>query len=156
MKIGELAARSGVNVQTVRFYEREGLLPKPARTPGGYRSYQIADVDRVRFIRVCQGLGFTLREVSQLIHLHGVANSRAHDPAVSRRSSDRILLIARDRLHSIEEKIDQLSRMRVEMLGVVRSLSSSATPRCPAASAAPDPEPGIRVSLSRLTSEPAQ
>jgi len=75
MRIGELEDRVSVNVQTIRFYEREGLLRKPARTLGGYRSYEQQDLDRVTFIRVCQGLGFSLREVSQLIRLHRVTIS---------------------------------------------------------------------------------
>ena len=62
-------------MQTIRFYEREGLLRKPTRTPGGYRAYEQQDLDRVQFIRVCQGLGFTLREVRQLIRLHRVTAS---------------------------------------------------------------------------------
>src|ERR1700757_4910695 len=70
MRIGQLAASAEVNVQTLRFYEREGLLRIPQRTPSGYRSYDQSDLDRVRFIRLCQGLGFTLREVHQLLHLH--------------------------------------------------------------------------------------
>lgn len=135
MRIGELAVEADVNVQTVRFYEREGLLPKPMRTPSGYRSYQRGDTERVKFIKVCQGLGFTLREVRQLIQLHGVAMPPLQGPSVSRRSSERILLIARDRLASIEEKIAQLTRMRAEMENVIQSLSGSEAPRCPAAAA---------------------
>jgi MerR family copper efflux transcriptional regulator len=135
MRIGELAAQAEVNVQTVRFYEREGLLPRPIRTPSGYRSYQPRDTERVKFIKVCQGLGFTLREVRQLIQLHGVAMPLLQGPAVTNRNSEKILIIARDRLASIEEKIAQLSRMREEMQGVIDSLSSSKPPRCPAASA---------------------
>jgi MerR family copper efflux transcriptional regulator len=70
MRIGELAARATVNVQTLRFYEREGLLRPPERTASGYRSYSESDLERVRFIRLCQGLGFTLREIQQLLILH--------------------------------------------------------------------------------------
>src|SRR5271165_6959995 len=60
MRIGELAERAEVNIQTLRFYEREGLIPPPERTASGYRSYALSDLERVRFIRICQGLGFTL------------------------------------------------------------------------------------------------
>ena len=70
MRIGELAARAEVNIQTLRFYEREGLLKSPVRTASGYRSYMDSDLERVRFIRLCQGLGFTLREIQQLLVLH--------------------------------------------------------------------------------------
>jgi DNA-binding transcriptional MerR regulator len=70
MRIGELAARAEVNIQTVRFYEREGLLRAPVRTASGYRSYAESDLERLHFVRLCQGLGFTLREIPQLIHLY--------------------------------------------------------------------------------------
>ncbi len=56
MRIGELANEAGVNIQTLRFYEREGLLAKPARTGAGYRTYTVRDLDRVKFIRSCRGL----------------------------------------------------------------------------------------------------
>ena len=144
MRIGELAAQADVNVQTVRFYEREGLLPKPVRTASGYRSYQRGDTDRVKFIKVCQGLGFTLREVRQLMQLHGVAVPASNGAAISKRSTDQILLIAKERLLSIEEKITQLSEMRSEMQGVIQSLSGSDQPRCPASSTGPQFDAAIR------------
>jgi len=67
--IGELAGRAGVNVQTVRYYERRGLLPKPRRTPSGYREYTTNTLDRLRFIRRAQELGFTLSEIGELLVL---------------------------------------------------------------------------------------
>lgn len=127
-----MATQANVNVQTVRFYEREGLLRKPARTPGGYRTYEQRDLDRVMFIRVCQGLGFTLHEVRQLIRLHRITASADHGSAMSAESMREILSIAQERIQSIEEKIAALSRMRSEMEGVVRALSSTAPARCPA------------------------
>jgi MerR family transcriptional regulator, copper efflux regulator len=132
MKIGELAAQTEVNVQTIRFYEREGLLRKPERTLNGYRTYQREDSERVRFIKICQGLGFTLREVRQLIQLHGVAMSSNKRPAMSAQSAQKIIAIAQDRLATIEEKMQELARMQAEMQRVIRSLSSTASPRCPA------------------------
>jgi len=63
IQIGELARRSGCNVETVRYYERIGLLPTPARTAGGYRLYETADVRRLMFARRARELGFTLEEV---------------------------------------------------------------------------------------------
>ncbi|MBW3631274.1 MAG: MerR family DNA-binding transcriptional regulator [Gemmatimonadetes bacterium] len=58
MTIGELAAEAGVNVQTVRYYERRGLLPQPERTASGYRQYDVEALERLRFIRQAQDLGF--------------------------------------------------------------------------------------------------
>ena len=63
LTIGALAQAAGVGVETVRFYERTGLLPEPLRTPAGYRQYPRDTVDRVKFIRRGQGLGFALREI---------------------------------------------------------------------------------------------
>jgi DNA-binding transcriptional MerR regulator len=138
MKIGELAAQTEVNAQTLRFYEREGLLRKPERTLNGYRTYQREDTERVRFIRICQGLGFTLREVRQLIQLHGVAMSSHQRPAISARSAQEIITIAQDRLGTIEEKMQELARIKAEMQRVILSLSSTASPRCPAAASGPE------------------
>ena len=69
LTIGALAQAAGIGVETIRFYERKGLLPEPPRTPAGYRQYPDDTVDRVKFIRRAQGLGFTLREVLELLDL---------------------------------------------------------------------------------------
>ena len=66
MKIGELATRAGVPIDTVRYYERQGLLPQPPRQPSGYRSFQASDVVRLRFVKRAKALGFTLEEVRDL------------------------------------------------------------------------------------------
>jgi DNA-binding transcriptional MerR regulator len=70
MKIGELAERSGVSIDTVRFYERRGVLPRPDRTETGYRIYTPATVDRLRFARRLQQLGFTLDEIVDALAAH--------------------------------------------------------------------------------------
>lgn len=67
MKIGELARRAGVDVQTVRYYEREGLLDAPARTPSGYRTYGPHDLERLSFVRHCRSLDMPLAEVRRLL-----------------------------------------------------------------------------------------
>ncbi len=67
LKTGELARRAGVNVETLRFYERKGLLPVPPRRPSGYREYPPGDVRRIRFIRRAQDLGFSLGEIRELL-----------------------------------------------------------------------------------------
>ena len=70
MRIGELAAKAAVNIQTVRFYERKGLLKNPPRSISGYRCYGQADLEALCFIRRSQELGFSLHEISQLLPLH--------------------------------------------------------------------------------------
>ena len=70
MLIGELAKQAGVNLESIRFYEREGLLPCPPRAQSGYRSYDQRHLETIRFIKRSQALGFTLSEIRQLLHLH--------------------------------------------------------------------------------------
>jgi MerR family mercuric resistance operon transcriptional regulator len=67
--IGILSARSTVNIETIRYYERIGLLRKPARTAGGYRLYRPIDIDRLRFIRRARDLGFALDDIRRLLDL---------------------------------------------------------------------------------------
>ena len=69
LKTGELAKKAGVNVETLRFYEREGLLPEPPRRESGYREYPPDTVQRIRFIQRAKELGFTLREIKGLLQL---------------------------------------------------------------------------------------
>lgn len=68
LKIGELATRLNVPVETIRYYEKEGLLPSPARTAGNYRLYDNSATERLTFIRNCRTLGITLDEVRSLLH----------------------------------------------------------------------------------------
>lgn len=71
MRIGELAGKAGVDVQTVRYYEREGLIGTPGRTPSGYRSYRAGDLERLVFIRHCRSLDMPLADIRRLIELSG-------------------------------------------------------------------------------------
>jgi DNA-binding transcriptional MerR regulator len=131
MRIGELARHAGVNIQTLRFYEREGLLRAPLRSPSGYRSYEVTDLERVRFIRNCQGLGFTLREVEQLIRLHtGLFISRTE--VVMKPSGVReIVDLAKERLTVIDEKIEALNSMRAELIALIDTLTNTSPAICP-------------------------
>lgn len=69
MRTSELADQAGVNTETLRYYERRGLLTQPPRTPGGYRDYPEAAVELLRFIKRAQELSFTLDEIEELLHL---------------------------------------------------------------------------------------
>ena len=86
MKIGELAHASGTPVETIRFYEREGLLSTPERTEGNYRIYTKAHADRLGFIRQCRNLDMTLDEVRVLLHFKGAPQA---DCGVRSRRADR-------------------------------------------------------------------
>ncbi len=146
MRIGELAARAGVNVQTILFYERRRLLPRPPRTPGGYRAYTDADLARVEFIRHTQQLGFTLKEIGALLPIHG---SPGHADGRRRRSADddrALFRIVTERLAHVDAQIAALERMRQALrLAIDQGQSriavcpatgytAAASPRAPAAS----------------------
>lgn len=79
MKIGELAEWVGVSVQTVRYYERRGLLPEPGRAPSGYREYGPSDVRRLGFVLRAKELGFTLSEIGELLDLRLRPGTTADD-----------------------------------------------------------------------------
>src|SRR5260370_10821848 len=103
MHIGELARSAGVNIQTIRFYERQALLPKPARNASGYRSYDRSDLERVTFLKRNQEIGFTLTEIKQLIGLHG--SMSAKPKGLKRTPAEVLAIIAlrRERLMVIDE-----------------------------------------------------
>jgi MerR family copper efflux transcriptional regulator len=102
LSTGELAKQGGVNLESIRFYERERLLPKPPRTAGGYRMFTADDVRRVRFIKRAQELGFSLREIKELLALRLEADTSCAD--VRKR--------AQTKLSDIEQKIRDLQRMK--------------------------------------------
>ena len=112
MRIGEAAAEAGVNVQTLRYYERRGLLREPKRQPSGYRAYTDETIRVVRFIKRAQELGFTLNDVEDLLRLT-VEGARCED----------VQTIAAQKLQELEEKIEVLTAMKgalVQLLGQCR------------------------------------
>jgi MerR family mercuric resistance operon transcriptional regulator len=102
MRTTELAARAGVNPQTLRYYERRGLLAAPPRSAAGYRAYPAEAVRVVRFVKRAQELGFSLDEVEELLQLAGGGP----------RSCDAARALAEARVADLEAKIDDLVRMR--------------------------------------------
>jgi MerR family copper efflux transcriptional regulator len=122
MFIGELADRSGVGVETVRFYEREGLLPEPPRTAGGYRVYDADAVRRVRFILQAKELGFTLAETKELLAL------RVTDPD----ACGDVEATARAKISAVEARIQELERIRIVLGDLVRACAANEqTGECP-------------------------
>jgi MerR family mercuric resistance operon transcriptional regulator len=79
LKVGELARQAGVNPQTIHYYERRGLLPRPPRTESNYRAYPEDAVLRVRFVKRAQELGFTLKEIKELLSLRAAPRARCGD-----------------------------------------------------------------------------
>ena len=109
MKIGELSRATGTNIETIRYYERIGLLPPPDRTAANYRSYGDAHRSRLSFVRHSRDLGFTIEEIRSLLDL-------SDDPARDCSEADRI---ASAHLEQVEEKIAQLTLLRDELSRIV-------------------------------------
>ena len=101
LTIGRLAQQADVGIDTVRFYERRGLLPEPARTASGYRLYTPETIDRLNFIRRAKDLGFTLEEIISLLGLQDSIGSKADVKELTRR-----------KLEQINNKMQDLGRMR--------------------------------------------
>ena len=121
MTIGKVARRAGVGVETIRFYEREKLLPVPARDPSsGYRRYGLATVSRLLFIARAKELGFTLREVRELLDLRaGVANC---GPVRTR---------AEEKVQDVRRKIEDLQRIEGALLALAESCPGDDSDDCP-------------------------
>ncbi|HYS21483.1 MAG TPA: MerR family transcriptional regulator [Gemmatimonadales bacterium] len=102
LTIGQVAAAADVNIQTIRYYERRGLFAAPKRTPAGYRQYAEEAVARLRFIKHAQDLGFSLREIQELLGLR-VRHGAACD-AVERRT--------RQKIEVVQQKIRDFQRMK--------------------------------------------
>lgn len=109
MKIGELSRATGTNIETIRYYERIGLLPAPDRTAANYRSYGSAHRSRLSFVRHSRELGFTIEEIRSLLDL-------SDDPARDCGEADRI---ATRHLEQVEEKIAQLRLLRDGLTRIV-------------------------------------
>jgi len=121
MKIGEVAKRSGTGIETIRFYEREGLLPEPERRPSGYRQYDESSVARLEYIRRAKELGFTLAEIRELLELSVASSDCEH---VRRRAEAKVA--------DIENKIRSLQRMKRSLGKLVeRCRAKNATDDCP-------------------------
>jgi DNA-binding transcriptional MerR regulator len=130
MRIGELAAKAAVNIQTVRFYERKGILQEPPRSASGYRSYNKADLETLCFIRRSQELGFSLHEISQLLPLHRSV-ARISAPVNPRPSEMRSMaLVARQRLDQVEQKLRLLKTMRTQLVLFIAQLEATGPIKC--------------------------
>jgi MerR family copper efflux transcriptional regulator len=132
LTIGTVAKRAGVPIDTIRYYEREGLLPEPLRRASGYRSYNETAVRQLRFIRRAKDLGFTLEEIRDLMALS--SDRRGGVKAVRKR--------AEQRLASIDARIAELMRIRKGLQQLVEACPGHGDPEhCPILRALADEEP---------------
>ena len=133
--IGELAEAADVGVETIRFYEREGLLPEPPRSEAGYRLYDAEAVRRLRFIRKAKDIGFTLAETKDLLELR-VTDASTCDDVAER---------ARRKVTVVEDRIRDLNRIRSVLRNLVEACASrTGTTECPILEVLDDDEPGER------------
>lgn len=122
MKIGELSRRADVGIDTVRYYEKEGLLPRAVRLASGYRSYDGGDLRRLRFIRRAKGLGFTLPEIRELLEL----SSRRDDDMAAMKAA------AVEKIADVQARIAELERVRAGLSALIDSCPGhGALGQCP-------------------------
>jgi MerR family mercuric resistance operon transcriptional regulator len=122
IRIGELSRRTGCNIETIRYYERIGLLPAPVRSAGRYRLYDTGDLQRLSFIRRARDLGFTLDEVRSLVSLS------AKDEQAACAS---VRELAESHLVEIRAKIADLRAMERVLTASVRRCAAREGPGCP-------------------------
>ncbi len=108
LSIGDLAKATGIKVVTIRYYEKIGLLPEPARTAGNYRAYRPESLHRLRFIRRCRELGFRLDQIRELLRLSSQENKACSE--VDRMTAQHLI--------EIEQKIADLTHLAAELRGL--------------------------------------
>lgn len=122
LRIGELARRAGLSVETLRYYERRGLIPPPARLASGYRSYPESTLQRLQFIRRCKQLGFSLDEVAQLLQLD-------MDPQLS---AAEVKAQVDAKISAVKHKIADLQRLQHSLQALsARCCGTGSTSDCP-------------------------
>lgn len=121
LRVAELAELVGLSADTVRYYERVGLLPPPARTPAGYRAYDDTAVDRLRFIQGAQRLGLRLRDIAELLAVRDTGVC-ACEPAEQ---------LLRRRLADLDAEMARLAALRAQMVAMVDALPGAAGGDCP-------------------------
>lgn len=129
--IGTLSARTGVNIETVRYYERIGLVPPPPRSAGGRRLYGASHIAKLRFVKSARGLGFTLDEVRRLLELADGGGGLCPD----------VQAVALDHLARVRSKIDDLRRMEATLVEITRQCGDGAMTECPLIDALSSQEP---------------
>jgi len=122
MTIGQVARLTGVSVETIRFYEKEGLVDEPERNPSGYRQYPDETIKRILFIQRAKGIGFTLREIHDLLSIQEKPEACCGD----------VLIRAESKMAEIEAKIDELQRMKNALHKLtIKCASDSSLDNCP-------------------------
>jgi MerR family mercuric resistance operon transcriptional regulator len=109
MTISQLARKAGINLETIRYYERRGLIPKPPRNASGHRQYSQEDIARTKFIKRTQALGFSLREILEILSLRMEPGKTCGDMKAR----------VEAKIEDVGQKIDDLRQMREALLKLV-------------------------------------
>jgi DNA-binding transcriptional MerR regulator len=117
--IGQLADAAGVHIETVRYYERRGILPEPPRSPAGYRQYAAGDLWRLQFVARAKGLGFTLTEIAGLLEGHDSSDA-----------SDSVLLMAQAKVAALDDKRRELDETRARLAQLIRICADPTSVDC--------------------------
>lgn len=120
LRTGEVARQAGVNVETLRFYERHGILPEPPRRASGYREYPPDTVDLIRFIKRAQELGFSLKEIRELLDLR----------QRSGRATGKMPRLVKAKIAEIERKIRDLEAMNQALAALLGACEKKAPRAC--------------------------
>jgi MerR family transcriptional regulator, copper efflux regulator len=121
MNIGQAAEQSGVSAKMIRHYESIGLVERARRTDGGYRIYDTNDIHTLRFIRRARDLGFSMKEIGQLL---GLWRNR-------RRASADVRRVAQQHISELDQKIEELQAMRRTLTELVQHCQGDRRPECP-------------------------
>ncbi|WP_246022788.1 MerR family transcriptional regulator [Cognatilysobacter terrigena] len=139
MKISDAARVSGCHLETVRYYERIGLLPPPARTESGYRDYAEADVERIRFITRSRDLGFSLDEIRSLLQLD-------QDPSLT---CEQVTALAQTHLAAVYARMEDLKRVAQELERAISGCRGGDRAHCTVLSALKDAAPRRALAKAR-------
>ncbi len=121
LSIGELSAMTGCNSETIRYYERIEILPKPPRSAGGHRQYDQDAAQRLKFVRKCRDLGFSLDQVRELLHFVDGGNY----------TCDEVRAMAVGHMESVKRKISDLNKMKRVLADMVDQCNGGQVPDCP-------------------------
>ena len=118
--IGAASTMSGVNIETIRYYEREGIVPRTARTPAGHRVYGDADIARLRFVKRCRDLGFPIPDIRTLLDLSAGSDAPCAD----------VKALGERHLHGVRRKLEELGRLERALVELVERCDAGRTD-CP-------------------------
>jgi len=117
--IGQLAHAAGVHIETVRYYERRGILPEPPRSPAGYRQFAAGDLWRLQFVARAKDLGFTLTEIAGLLEGHDSSDA-----------SDSVLLMAQAKVEALDDKRRELDETQARLAQLIRICADPTSADC--------------------------